>query len=114
MNPRVPADYAETGRWLRNFAASHVKRESPRLEAVVELAEAREGCSYGLRLALGALTAPPAGAPPIELAYAEVAEGRTRFAWCDALAQRLRADARRLLTQNPEGRAGEAGGSRSA
>jgi len=25
-----------------------------------------------------------------------VAEGRTRFAWCEALAQRLRAEARRL------------------
>lgn len=107
MNPRIPAGYAEVGRWLWNFATSHAKRESPRLEATVEMADAREGRSYGLRLALGALTEPPAGEPPVELAYPDVAEDRTRFAWCEALAERIRADARRLLARAPGGRPGQ-------
>lgn len=114
MNPRIPVDYAEAGRWLQNFAASHAKRESPRLEASVEMDEAREGRSYGVRLILGAAAEPPGGAPPIELAYAEVAEGRTRFAWCEGLADRLRADARRLLAQGQRDEPGRTGGSRSA
>jgi len=101
MNPRIPASYEEVGRWLHGFAVSHAKRESPRIEAVVEMEEAREGRSYGLRLALGALTLPPREAPPLELSYEEVRDGRTRFAWCEALARRLRAEARRLLEQAP-------------
>lgn len=99
MNPKIPASYGEVGRWLHGFAVSHAKRESPRIEAVVEMEEEREGKSYGLRLALGALTLPPRDAPPIEFSYEEVREGRARFAWCEALARRLRAEARRLLDQ---------------
>lgn len=99
MNPKIPASYEEVGRWLYGFAVSHAKRESPRIEAVVEAEEAREGKSYGLRLVLGALTLPPREAPPLESSYKEVREGRTRFAWCEALARRLRAEARKLLDQ---------------
>jgi len=96
VNPRIPADYEEVGRWLRSFAASHGKREDSRLEASVEMGDAREGRSYGLRFVLGSLTSPPPGEPPAELGYREVAEGRTRFAWCEALAERIRRDAHRL------------------
>jgi len=107
MNPRIPASYEEVGRWLRGFAVSHAKRESPRIEAAVEMEEEREGRSYGLRLLLGARTLPPREAPPLEFSYEEVREGRTRFAWCETLARRLRAEARRLLDE-------EAAGTRSA
>jgi hypothetical protein len=107
MNPAIPTDYPETGRWLQGFASSHAKREDPRLEIEV-LADEREGRSYGLRLRLGARRRPAASEPPIELAYAEVAEGRTRFAWCETLAHRLREEGRRLVA------ADRAGGSRSA
>lgn len=97
MNPRIPAGYAEVGRWLQNFATSHAKREHPRVEAIVEAGDEREGRSYGLRLVLDGATRPEAGAAPLDLDYAEVADGRTRFAWCEALAQRLRAEARELV-----------------
>lgn len=97
MNPKIPADYREVGRWLWGVATSHAKRESSRLEAVVEMEGAREGRSYGLRLVLGGVTLPPAGESPAELTYTEVAEGRARFAWCDTLSRRIRADSRRLV-----------------
>jgi hypothetical protein len=100
VNPRIPTDYREAARWLRGFAAGHAKRESPRIEAHVEMEGPREGRSFGLRLALGGLIRPPAEAPPIELALADVVEGRTRFAWCDALAQRIRAEARALVDES--------------
>jgi hypothetical protein len=96
MNPKIPVAYDEVGRWLHNFAVSHAKREDPRAEAIVETGEAREGHSYGLRLVLDGRQYPAGELPPLEFGYAEVAEGRTRFAWCEALAQRLRAEARRL------------------
>jgi hypothetical protein len=32
----------------------------------------------------------------MEFGFAEVAEGRTRFAWCEALAQRIREETRLL------------------
>ena len=43
MNPNIPADYHETGVWLESFVRSHAKRESPRVEALVDTAGAREG-----------------------------------------------------------------------
>lgn len=89
--------YDEVGRWLWNFAASHAKRESPRVEGVVEAGEEREGKSYGVRLRLGDRFLPPLDQPPVELAYAEVADGKASFAWCDALARRVRGWARELL-----------------
>jgi hypothetical protein len=102
MNPRIPASYAETARWLENFATSHAKREHPAIEAIVDTGGAREGRSYGLRLLLHGRMAPPAEAPPVELSYPEVAEGRTRFAWCQALAERIRAEAQRLVSEQRE------------
>jgi len=96
MNPKIPVGYDEVARWLRNFAVSHAKREHPRAEAVVGTGDEREGRSYGLRLVLDGRSHPAAGAPPMEFGYAEVAEGRTRFAWCEALAQRIREETRRL------------------
>lgn len=89
--------YEEVGRWLWNFATSHAKRESPRVEAVVETPEEREGKPYGVRLSLGDRFLPPLNEPPAEFAYAEVAEGKASFAWCEALAKRVRGWARELL-----------------
>jgi hypothetical protein len=37
---------------------------------------------------------PPAGEPPMELSFGEVAQNRGQLAWCAALAQRVRALAR--------------------
>jgi hypothetical protein len=108
VNPKIPTDYAEVGRWIWNFATSHVKREDSRLEVLVDMEDARERRSYGLRLVLGPWTHPAAEEPPLEFDYLEVAAGRTRFSWCEALARRLRAEGRSLAA-----RAG-VGGSRSA
>jgi hypothetical protein len=96
VNPEVPADYHEVARWLEGFARAHAKREAPRIEASVDATGPREGRSYGLRLALAGRTVPPSGEPPLELGFDEVAAGRTRFAWCDELAERIRTAARRL------------------
>jgi hypothetical protein len=96
MNPRIAADYTETGDWLRGFVRSHAKREDARIEAVIEAGGPREGCSYGVRLLLGARVSPPVASPPLELEFREVAEGRTRFAWNLTLAERIRAAAREL------------------
>ncbi len=103
MNPKIPADYDEVARWLRNFATSHAKREDSRAEAYLEMEEAREGRSYGLRLVLGPTAHPSRGEPPLELAYPEVVEGRTRFAWCHALAERIRTSIRQLASRVPAG-----------
>lgn len=97
MNPAIPMGYAEVGRWLENFAASHAKREHAAIVARVDADDARAGRAYGLRLVLGERARPPAGSPPLELPFAEVAAGRSRFAWCEALAQRVRAEARVLV-----------------
>ncbi len=96
MNPRIPSDYLETGAWLESFLRSHAKRENAHVEVRLEATGPREGHSYGARLALGARVHPPPGVPPIELDFREVAEGRARFAWCLALAERVRAAAREL------------------
>jgi hypothetical protein len=97
MNPNIPADYPETGIWLEGFVRSHAKRESSRIEALLDSGGAREGRSFGIRLDLDGRTAPPPGSPPIELDFRGVAEGRARFAWCAALGERVRASARELL-----------------
>jgi hypothetical protein len=97
MNPRIPTDYHETGQWLAGFVRSHAKLENPRIEVILDTAGAREGRSYGVRLTLDGRGYPPPGAPPFELEFKEVAEGRTRFAWCAALGERIRTAARDLL-----------------
>jgi hypothetical protein len=93
-------DYGEVARWLANFVMSHAKRESPRVEAVVEAAGERENRSYGVRLRLGAWGLPPSGAPPLELDFADVSSHRGDMAWCDALARRVRELARRLIADD--------------
>lgn len=89
--------YEEVGRWLWNFATSHAKRESPRVETIVEAEEEREGKSYGVRLRIGDRTLPPLTEPPFEFAYPEVAEGKGSFGWCEGMAERIRGWARELL-----------------
>jgi hypothetical protein len=96
MNPHIPSDYQETAAWLENFLRSHAKRENPHVEVRLETTGPREGRSYGVGLTLGTAVYPPPGSPPIELDFREVAEGRARFAWCLALAERIRAAAREL------------------
>ena len=92
-------DYEEVSRWLANFVISHAKRESPRVEAIVEAEGARENRSYGVRLRLGARGSPPPGAPPLELDFADVSLHRGDLVWCDALARRVRDLARRLIAE---------------
>jgi hypothetical protein len=97
MNPRIPTDHQEIGDWLAGFVRSHAKLESPRIEVLLDGTGPPEGRLYGVRLSLDGKVHPPPGSPPIELEFREVAEGRTRFAWCAALAERIRAAARALL-----------------
>jgi hypothetical protein len=96
MNPSIPTDYLETGTWLAGFVRSHAKREDVRIEVLLDMAGSREGSSYAVRLTLGTRVSPGLGSPPIELDFHEVAEGRTRFAWCAALGERVQAAARDL------------------
>jgi hypothetical protein len=97
VNPDIPSDYHETGRWLEGFVRSHAKRESPRIEVRIETAGPREGHSYGVRLVMDERVYPPPSSPPLELPFREVVDGRSRFAWCAALGERARAAARELL-----------------
>ena len=90
--------YEEVERWLKMFLNSHAKREHPRIEAVLENDETREGVSYAARLHFGdrasALT---------EFDYQDVAAHRGELAWCADLAQRVRREARELLAGSPSG-----------
>jgi hypothetical protein len=97
-------DYGEVARWLANFVTSHAKRESPRVEAMVEAEGERENRSYGVRLRLGTRVLPPPGTPPLELDFADVSQHRGDLAWCDALARRVRELARRLVAEEREER----------
>ena len=85
--------YAEVGRWLANFIASHAKRENPRAEASVDAGDEREGRSYGVRLRVGRRLG-----PVTELDYREVADHRETLAWCRALADRTRRQVRELAS----------------
>jgi hypothetical protein len=87
-------DYEEVGRWLRNFVLAHAKRENLRVEAVVESEGPREGQSYGVRLRLGEGLRPAPPAPAVEIGFPEVAQNRGSLAWCNGLADRVRALAR--------------------
>ena len=93
MNPRIAADYHDVGNWLENFVRSHAKREDERVEVRLDAGDTREGRSYGVHLILGS---PARESASIELDFRETAEGRSRFAWCLALAERVRAAAREL------------------
>jgi hypothetical protein len=85
--------YEEVERWLRMFVNSHAKREHPRIEAIVEADDEREGKSYGVRLAFDGRTS-----DVMEFDYKEVADHRGELAWCAALARRLREQARTLAS----------------
>ena len=84
--------YDEVARWLRNFLTSHAKRVSPRVEAVLDDDDEREGRSYGAWLRLGEHST-----GLMEFDYHEVAQHRGELAWCAALAERVRQEARTLL-----------------
>ncbi|HEY7870233.1 MAG TPA: hypothetical protein VIF59_13440 [Methylomirabilota bacterium] len=94
-------DYAEVARWLRNFVIAHAKREHLGVEAALEADGPREGQSYGIRLRLGDGLRPAPPAPPLELAYPEVAQNRGSLAWCSGLADRVRALAREFPAAGP-------------
>jgi hypothetical protein len=83
--------YDEVARWLKMFLNSHAKREHPRVEAVLEHDEAREGVSYAARLELGERRS-----PVMEFDYKDVADHRGELAWCASLAQRVRREAKGL------------------
>lgn len=97
-NPRMfsGGSYDEVERWLRMFVNSHAKREHPRIEAMVEAGDERESTSYGVRLVLDGRTT-----DVMELDYKEVADQRGALAWCAALANRIREQARKLASLTP-------------
>jgi len=84
--------YDDVERWLKMFLNSHAKRDDPRIEAVLDDDEKRQGRSYGAWLRLG-----PHSTALMEFDYQEVAQHRGELAWCAALAERIRQQARQLL-----------------
>ena len=84
--------YDDVKRWLKMFLNSHAKREDPQIEAELDDDDAREGRSYGTRLRLGEHTT-----AVMEFDYQDVARHRGELAWCAALAERVRQQARQLL-----------------
>jgi hypothetical protein len=87
----------EAERWLRNFVASHAKRESPQVETSVALSGSGDQSRYSVSLGVGERRAPSPGEAPLELSVAEIAQGQHRLAWCEGLAARVRGMARGLL-----------------
>jgi len=83
--------YDEVKRWLLMFLNSHAKREDPRVEAALDDDE-RQGRSYAAWLRFG-----PHTSSLMEFDYQEVAQHRGELAWCAALAERVRQQARELL-----------------
>ncbi len=86
----------------RGSSARTPSARAPRIEALVDTTGARGGRS--VRRPAHASTTGHArrpASPPIELDFPEVAEGRSRFAWCAALGERIRAAARELLGTTP-------------
>ncbi len=86
--------YEDVARWLRNFLASHAKREDPRIEVDLDAGDEREGVSYAAALRLG-----PHVTPPVEFPYQQVADHRGSLAWCRGQAEQARARARELLAE---------------
>ena len=84
--------YDEVSRWLRVFLTSHAKREHPRVEVVLDDDDALQGRAYRARLRLGERMS-----EPIELDYKDVADHRGTLTWCNALAQRTRAQVKAIL-----------------
>ena len=86
--------YEEVARWLLVFLNSHAKRESPRIEAIVEAGDARAGKSFGVRLRLGERSNPPLDRPAVEFSFQDVSAGKGSFPWCEALGRHVRGWAR--------------------
>ena len=101
--------YEEVARWLLGFVNSHAKRESPRVEGIVEAGDERARKAFGVRLRLGEHYEPPLAEPAIEFPFAEVSSGKGSLAWCQALAQRVSGWARRLLEAAAAPAAGRTG-----
>jgi hypothetical protein len=97
-NPRMfsGGSYDEVERWLRMFMNSHAKREHPRIEALIDAEDDREGKSYGVRLSLDGRTS-----DLMDFDYKDVADHRGALAWCAALAERVREQARSLASLTP-------------
>ncbi len=93
--------YEDVARWLWNFLASHAKREQARIEVELDAGGERQGRSYVARLRWGERRS-----APLEFDYKDVAEHRGSLAWCQALAARVRAEARELTRAGGLGRAG--------
>lgn len=89
-------DYDEVARWLRNFGASHAKRENLHAEGLLDREGPREGKAYGLRIRIGELLS-----SEVELTYPEVRDHRGSLAWCQALAERIRGLVRETVAQAP-------------
>jgi len=85
--------YDEVARWVRNFLASHAKRENPRAEVELEAGDEREGKSYAARVRVGSRVS-----ALIDLAYPEVAKNRGSLQWCAELAARVRGVVRDLVS----------------
>ncbi len=100
-------DFHEVARWLQNFVASHAKRESPRIEVVVEADEDHPDV-YGVRLHLG-----ERWSPRFEFDWKAVADNRGSLAWCSELAAHIRSWARDLLSATSPAPSSSAGNPRS-
>lgn len=90
-------DDAEVARWLLLFANSHAKRESPRIEAVLDRGDPAHA-HYAL-----SLRERDRVSRALVLDPAEVAANRGGLTWCATLASELRALARELLETHPTG-----------
>ncbi len=90
-------DYQEVARWLRLFATSHAKRESPRVETVVEEDDAQRAV-YRVRLIHG-----DRSSPALELDAADVGTNRGSLEWCSRLATRIRDLARQVVDSDGAG-----------
>lgn len=90
--------YDEVARWFRIFLNSHAKRESPRVEAIVEAEDERAGKTFGVRLRLDEAYHPPLDQPAIEFSFKGVSAGKGSFSWCESAGRRARSWARELLS----------------
>lgn len=90
--------YEEVARWFRLFLTSHAKRESPRVEVIVEAGGARAGKAFGVRLRLDEGHYPPPDLPAIEFSFPEVSAGKGNFSWCESLGKRVRGWAREMMS----------------
>ena len=89
--------YEEVARWLLIFLNSHAKRESPRIEAIVEAGDDRAGRTFGVRLRLDEWYYPPLDQPVIEFSFQGVSAGKGSFSWCESAGKRVRGWAREIL-----------------